>query len=72
MKKAIYIAALLLTFAAAGATSRKTDRIQVVYREQSPGQWQAYVFGTTCAGTMHLIQAADPVTQPIVIECNSH
>jgi len=69
MKKALYISILLLTFAAAGATNRKTDKIQIVYREQTNGQWQAYIFGAYCPGPMRLIQPADPSTQPIVIEC---
>lgn len=73
MRKTIYIvAALLLSFASADATSRKSgDKIQVVYREQGTGEWQMFVFGASCPDhkNMQVIYPKDP-TQPIEIECD--
>ena len=72
-KKLLYIvAALMLTFASADATSRKTERVQVVVRQQDNGEWQMYVFGLpACPNPRNaqVIFAPDP-TQPLEVECD--
>ena len=69
--KMVYLGSiLLLVFASASATSKK-DNIQLVYREQANGQWQVSVYGTVCEDMMkmRLVEAAEPVIQPFVVEC---
>lgn len=76
--KLIYIlAAVLLAFASAGAGGRQTthagEKIQVVYREQTSGEWQMFVFGAHCPTeqNMQVIYPKDAETQPIEIECDA-
>jgi hypothetical protein len=69
MKKAIYIGAVLLAFASAGAATR-SNKAQVVIREQENGNWQMFVFGPVCeSGHLQATAPADS-TQPIEIKCS--
>lgn len=69
MKKALYIVAALLTFAAADATGRKStgDKVQVVIRGAQDGPWKAYLFGATCNGKLEIRQASQD--EPVEITC---
>ncbi len=75
MKKLIYIgAAALLTFAAAGAvTTTHKAKIQIVYQEQSNGDYRLYLFGSerslVCEEkSVRIVEQGDAVS-PLVIEC---
>lgn len=74
MRKLIFIAAaLILVFASAGAASRTTERIQVVY-QGSPANYQLYVFGgqslRCLAGNLHISRdERGDGDGPIIIEC---
>ena len=75
MRKAIYlIAALVLPFACASATSRSSrDSIQFVY-QGSPANYQLYIFGgqaLRCRGSnLHISRdERGDGDGPIVIEC---
>jgi len=79
--KAIYAGtALLLCFAAAGATgggsggvsnssrSAATNHIQVVVRGERGGPWKAYLFGAECSGEVS-VRRGDVADDPVVVEC---
>jgi hypothetical protein len=75
MKKAIYILAALLTFAAAGATTGRQPKahIQIVYQEQPNGDYRLYLFGSdrtlVCEEKpITIVQQGDAVS-PVVLEC---
>lgn len=70
MRKAIYIIAALMTFAAADATGRKStgEKVQIVIRGTQEGPWKAYLFGATCNGKLELHQPASQ-DEPVEIVC---
>jgi hypothetical protein len=63
--------ALAVGLATAG-TSRAGNRIQVVYREQANGEWQAFIFGASCTDPKRNAQVVFPKdsTGPIEVECD--
>lgn len=68
MRKALYIVAALMTFAAANCTSRSSNKVQVVIRGTEDGPWKAYLFGATCNGKLEIHQPTDQ-QEPLEIVC---
>lgn len=75
MKKAIYILAAFLTFAASNATTGRQPKahIQIVYQETGNGNYRLYLFGSdrslVCEEKpITIVQQGDAVS-PVVLEC---
>lgn len=74
MSKTIYIAALLLTFAAAGGVTKTSkSKIEIVYQGQANGDYRLFLFGSdrtlVCEEkNIQVVQQGDAVN-PVVIEC---
>lgn len=60
---------LLLAFASAGAVSKPSEKIQLVYRGQEGGPWKLYVFGTDCKAPSVVTVVQAQTDQPLIIEC---
>ncbi len=62
---------LALAFASAGATSSKSEKIQLVYRGHDEGDWRTFIFGLSCQSPSKItvIEPKDN-TQPLEIVCH--
>lgn len=72
MRKILYIAAALLAFASAGATSHRS-KIEIVYQPQANGDYRLFLFGSDRAliceeKKLRIVEQGDAVN-PVVIEC---
>jgi len=61
---------LLLALGPAGAATRSTEKIQIVYRGEEGGPWRVFIFGANCQPPMKVAvtQDSDP-NQPLELVC---